>query len=131
MKKLLTVSLLTLFVFTACKKDTKPATPSLKGKWTIENFVYKEYIGGALTNTYNDPGAGGTVDFQNNGNVVFTIPGNPVETSPYTIKPDSKVAIDGDIFEVRNLTTSNVTLFIREDYAPGEYDESYINLKRL
>jgi len=130
MKTLLTASLLTLVLFTACKKDPQPAAPSLKGKWTIENFVYKEYVGGALTDTYTEPGAGGTIDFQNNGNVVSTIPGNPVATTPYTIKPDSRVEIDGDIYEIRNLTATNVTLFIREDYAPGEYDESYINLKR-
>jgi len=130
MKTLLTASLLTLVLFTACKKDPQPAAPSLKGKWTIENFVYKEYVGGALTDTYTEPGAGGTIDFQNNGNVVSTIPGNPVATTPYTIKPDSRVEIDGDIYEIRNLTATNVTLFIREDYAPGEYDESFINLKR-
>jgi len=127
---LLTASLLTLVLFTACKKDPQPAAPSLKGKWTIENFMYKEYVGGALTDTYTEPGAGGTMDFQNNGNVVFTVPGDPIETHPYSIKPDSKVDIDGDIFEIRNLTASNVTLFIRQDYAPGEYDEAYINLKR-
>jgi hypothetical protein len=130
MKKLLTASLLTLVLFTACKKDPQPAAPSLKGKWTIENMLYKEYVGGSLDNTYTEPGAGGTIDFQNNGNVVSTIAGNPVQTSPYTIKPDSKVEIDGDIYEIRNLTSTSVTLFIREDYAPGEYDESYINLKR-
>ena len=130
MKKLLTVSWLVLFVFTACKKDTKPAEPSLKGKWTIENFMFKEYLGGTLSNAYTEPGAGGTIDFQNNGTVVITIPGDPVETYAYTIKPDSKVDIDGDIYEVRNLTASNVTLFIREDYAVGEYDEAYVNLKR-
>ena len=130
MKKLLTASLLTLVLFTACKKDPQPAAPSLKGKWTIENMLYKEYLGGSLDNTYTEPGAGGTIDFQNNGNVVSTIAGNPVQTSPYTIKPDSKVEIDGDIYEIRNLTATSVTLFIREDYAPGEYDESYINLKR-
>jgi len=130
MKKLLTASLLTLVLFTACKKDPQPAAPSLKGKWTIENMLYKEYLGGSLDNTYTEPGAGGTIDFQNNGNVVSTIPGNAVQTSPYTIKPDSKVEIDGDIYEIRNLTATSVTLFIREDYAPGEYDEAYINLKR-
>ena len=130
MKKLLTASLLTLVLFTACKKDPQPAVPSLKGKWTIENMLYKEYLGGSLDNTYTEPGAGGTIDFQNNGNVVSTIAGYPVQTSPYTIKPDSKVEIDGDIYEIRNLTATSVTLFIREDYAPGEYDEAYINLKR-
>jgi hypothetical protein len=130
MKKLLTAGLLSLLLFTACKKDPQPTSPSLKGKWTIENYLFKEYIGGTLSDTYTEPGNGGTMDFQNNGNVVITIPGDPIESFPYTIKPDSKVDFDGDIFEIRNLTAANVTLFLREEYAPGEYDELYINLKR-
>jgi len=130
MKKLFTLSLLTLCLFTACKKDKEPAPPSLKGKWTIENYVYKEYTSGSLSDTYSEPGAGGTIDFQNNGIVVITIPGVPPDSYPYTIKPDSKVDIDGDIYEIRNLSSSNVTLFMREDYAAGDYDELYINMKR-
>jgi len=106
MKKLLTASLLTLVLFTACKKDPQPAVPSLKGKWTIENMLYKEYLGGSLDNTYTEPGAGGTIDFQNNGNVVSTIAGNPVQTSPYTIKPDSKVEIDGENY-ANNMPAQN------------------------
>ena len=45
--------------------------------------------------------AGGTIDFQNNGTVVITIPGDPVETYAYTIKPDSKV----DIFSTKGCFT--------------------------
>jgi hypothetical protein len=121
--------LLAVLVLTACKKDKAPA-PSLKGIWTIENFVTKEYMSGALNDTFTKPGNGGTMDFQSNGNVVITIPGSAVETYAYVIKPDSKVDIDGDIYEIRNLTTSNATLFIRQDYGVGDYDEVSVNLKR-
>lgn len=131
MKKLLTLSLFTLFVVAACNKDKDESQAlSLKGKWTVENNVYKEYIGGSLSDTYTEPGAGAAMDFQDNGHVVITYPGYPIESLSYTIKPDSKVDIDGDIFEIRNLTAANVTLFLREDHAPGDYDELYINLKR-
>jgi hypothetical protein len=128
MKNILTISLLAVLVLTACKKDKAPA-PSLKGIWTIENFVTKEYMSGALNDTFTSPGNGGTIDFQSNGNVVITIPGSAVETYAYTIKPDSKVDIDGDIYEIRNLTASNATLFIRQDYGVGDYDEVSVNLK--
>jgi hypothetical protein len=129
MKKILTITLLTLWVLSACKKDKEPA-PSLKGLWTIQNIVTKEYMSGALNDTYTLDGAGRTMDFQSNGNVIITVPGSPAETYSYTVKPDSKVDIDGDIYEVRNLTALNVTLFLREDYASGEYDEVSVNLKR-
>lgn len=132
MKKLSILGLFALLVFASCNKDkeTAPPPPSLKGKWMVENNVIKEYENGSLSNTHIDPGAGATMDFQDNGHVVITYPGYPIESLLYTIKPDSKVDIDGDIFEIRNLTATNVTLFLREDYAPGEYDEVYINLKR-
>lgn len=129
MKKLSILSLIILFVFTACKKD-KNETPSLQGKWTVENNVYKEYSGGSLSNTYTDPGAGTTMDFQNNGQMVITYPDKHTDVLSYTLQPNSKVNIDGDIFEIRSLTSSNVTLFLRQDYGLGNYDEVYMNLKR-
>lgn len=127
MKKTLVLSLMATILLTACKKDKEI---SLKGKWTIDNAVGKEYVNGALTTTTTEPGAGATMDFQDNGNVVITSPGFPPESFSYSIKPDSKVEFDGDVYEVRNLAASTVTLFIRIDFSPGEYDEIYINLKR-
>lgn len=129
MKKLLTLSLFAMFVFAACKKD-KIESPSLKGKWAIENNVYKEYLGGALSSTYTDPGAGATMDFQNDGHLVITYADNHTDMLSYTVQPNSKVDIDGDTFEIRNLTASNVTLFLRQDYGMGDYEEVYMNLKR-
>jgi hypothetical protein len=127
MKKTLVLSMIVMILLTACRKET---APSLKNKWTLENSVSKEYINGTLANTETIAGGGATLDFQNNGNVVITYPGSPIESFPYTLKPDSKVEFDGDIYEIKNLTNSNVTLYIREDFAPGEYDEIFINLKR-
>lgn len=128
MKKTLVLSLMAMILLTACKKD--PPEASLKNKWTIENSVAKEYVNGTITNTTTIPGGGATLDFQDNGNVVITVPGYPAESYPYTMKPDSKVEFDGDIYEIRNLTNSNVTLYLRYDYSPGEYDEYFLNLKK-
>ena len=127
MKKTLLFSLLLITLFTACKKD-KEAT--LQSKWTIENVVVKEYFNGSLTNTTTVPGGGSTIDFQSNGSVVITAPGSPTETYPYTMQPGSKVSFDGDTFDIRDLTHSSVILYIRDDYAAGEYDETFINLRK-
>lgn len=130
MKKIALFSLFALLLLSACKKDKDEPAVSLLGKWTIENAVVKEYVNGVLTDNYTEPGDGSTFDFQDNGHLVITSPGNSVESVNYSIKPDSKVEIDGEIYEIRNLTASAVTLYIREDYSPGEYDEISINLKR-
>ena len=127
MKKKLVLGMILMILLAACKKETEP---SLKNKWTLENSVSKEYVNGTLTNTISIPGVGTTLDFQNNGNVIITSPGSPIESFPYTLKADSKVEFDADIYEIRGLTNSNVTLYLRDDFAPGEYDETFINLKK-
>ncbi len=130
MKQKLVLGLFLIILLAACKKDKDENEVSLNGKWTAENFILKVYENGVLIDTETEPGDGTTLDFQNNGNLVISSPGTGVESLPYAIKPDSKVEIDGDIYEIRNLTGSKVTLYLREDYAPGEYDETLINLKR-
>lgn len=128
MKKLLMISLIAVAFLASCNK--KKDEISIKGKWTVDNFVLKEYVNNTVTSTTNASGGGTTLDFQDNGNVVITTPGYPPDSYSYTIKPDSKVEFDGDTYEIRNLTASTVTLFSREDYSPGEYDEYSLNLKR-
>jgi hypothetical protein len=113
MKQVSILSLFLILFFTACKKEKDEI--SLLGKWTIENTVLKEYLNGALSNTNTEPGDGATLDFQNTGYLVVKHPDNSVESVDYTIQPDSKVIIDGDIFEVRNLAAATVTLFVRQD----------------
>jgi hypothetical protein len=126
MKKQLVLSLIIMFLITACKKDKEV---SLTGKWNLETVITKEYQSAVLINTNTEPGDGYKYDFQNNGNLLISgfLAGTTV---PYTIISNSKVEIDGDIFEIRNLTGSNVTLFIREDFGSGDYQELFLNLKR-
>lgn len=128
MKKLLAICLTGMFLFTACKKDS-PVEISLTGKWNVETVVTKEYQNAVLVNTNTEPGDGYKYDFQTNGSLLISSFLNAT-TMPYSIMANSKVQIDADIFEIRNLTASQVTLFIREDYGPAEYDELFINLKR-
>lgn len=129
MKSKLLLSLIVLILLSACKKKNEEVAISLKGKWTVENFAYKYYDNNVLNSTYTDAVSGTTFDFQNNGSLVITDPSG-TETYPYNITSDSKVEFDGTIYEIKNLTANSVTLYIREDYAPGEYEEVSLNLKR-
>lgn len=130
MKKITIICLIATIFFTACKKDKEKTANSLVSKWTIENTIVKEYVNNSLVNTDTEPGNGATMDFQDNGHVVITHPGSPVESLSYVIKSGSEVEIDGDNFQIRDLNKASVSLYMRQDYSPGEYDEVLINLKK-
>ena len=125
MKQALLLLLLTA-TLVSCKKDKDP---ELTGKWYLETFTVKEYMNNQLTSTDTEPGTGETLDFQENGTLVITEPGTSPYTTTYTINGNT-VSWDGESLEIRNLEDETVTLFYREDYGPGEYDEIFINLKR-
>lgn len=125
MKQALLLLLLTA-TLVSCKKDKDP---ELTGKWNLENITIKEYMNNTLVNTDIEPGAGETIDFQENGTVVITEPGMSPYTTAYTIS-GSNVTFDGETYEMRNLEDNTVTLYYKEDYGPGEYDEIFINLRR-
>ena len=131
MKKTLLLSLVVIITLAACKKDqVKEVTEiSLKGKWTVQSTLIKHFDNNALVDSYTIPGNAATIDFQANGTAVMTHDG-VVESHPYNIQPGSKVEIEGDIYEIRNLTTSGVTLFLRDEYSPSEYVEFLQDLNR-
>ena len=130
MKKLLIHSTMVMILLISCKKDPPPPEEvSIKGKWTVENVIIKGYANGVLQNTDTEPGDGTILDFQDNGNLVSTS-GGTITSVVYTLKPNSRIEIDNEMYEIKNLTASNVTLFIREDFAPNEWEEIFINLKR-
>ena len=128
MKKTLLLGLIAIMLLAACNKD-KGKDPTLLGKWTLVNIVYKEYVGGTLVYSSDDPGNGATVEFQDNGSAVFK-EGSLSQTVSYSIKPGSKVDIDGDVYDIQGLTDTNVTLHLRTDSGAGTYDDEIINLKR-
>ena len=129
MKQKLLLSIMVVILLAACKKDNEDKI-SLMGKWNIESTIVKAYENGILTTTDTERGDGTTMVFQVNGYLLIASPGDPVETVLYSIKPDSKVEIDGDLLEIKDLTSTTVTLFFRENYGGGDYDEALLNLKR-
>lgn len=132
MKKNLLFSIIVMTLLAACNKDKnkEEAAISLQGQWTVENTIVKEYTNGTLTNTETIPSDGTKINFQAGGNLVVSEPGSPDESTPYSIKAGSKVEFYGETYEIRNLTATNVTLFIRRDLSLNDYNEVFINLKR-
>lgn len=129
MKRTLFLSLVVVLILSACKKKNEEVVISLQGKWIAETEVYKEYDNSTLTYTYTYPFDKTTFDFQNNNNLLIT-DDYGIETFPYTIQNGTTVTFAGDTYEIKNLTAKSVVLYYREEYAPGNYMEYFINLKK-
>lgn len=126
---------ITMLSIVACNKSNSSSgsqnnDPSLAGKWNVDNRVINEYNSDTLTMSTTEPSDGSTWEFKDNGQLIIIHPGSSPETHAYTIQTGSKVNIDGFVFEIRDLTTATVTLYIRHDFLNGDYDEVFTNLKR-
>lgn len=132
MKKSLFLALVSIFILVGCKKEKQESSPaSLVGKWTQDSSAQKYYDNGNLVLNVRNPGIGVVYDFQSNGNLVITVPGSTQATpTPYSIKPYSKVDLNGIIWEIRSLTNSNSILFKKDIVSSHEYVELFIYLKR-
>jgi hypothetical protein len=128
MRLLATILLSTLFLI-ACKKD-KPDEPSIEGRWNAVDFTVYEYENGLLTESDTTSVLGTTFDFQSNGTVVVSDPASGTESLAYSILPDSKIMIDGDVAVIQNLTETSVTLYFRDEYGVDFYGEVFLRLKR-
>jgi hypothetical protein len=122
----------TLSIVGCNKNDNKSGdnASGLRGLWNMDSRVSKEYSNGSLTNSTTEPADGSTWDFQDGGILIITRPGSNPETHGYAVQQGNKVNIDGYVVDIQNLTATSVTLYLRHDFASGDYDEVFTNLKR-
>lgn len=127
MKKNIMLGVVMMILLAGCKKNDEAI--SLQGKWVVENSITKYYQNGNLVNTVNETFPGLKWEFNSDGNLIRRA-GLSADSTPYTITSDSKVNIGGEIFEIRDLTRSAVTLVNKAGNTPGTYTEVSLNLKR-
>jgi hypothetical protein len=128
MKKVIII-LMAFFLFNACKKD-KTDELSIKGKWDLINLVANTYENNILTDTETESGSGTTYNFQGNGIVIVADVDNGTESFPYSIESDSQIRMDGQLIDIKNLTSNTVTLSFRDVFSPTIYTEVIVNLQR-
>ncbi len=102
-KLLLFAMLLSTVVMTSCSKDS--ANPTLVGKWQFVSYDYKI---GTISAPMNVTAAD-YVEFKTNGTVLTSISGQS-KSVPYSIN-GSNVTIDGELYSISTLTSSNATLY--------------------
>ncbi|MBA2745319.1 MAG: hypothetical protein H0U44_03745 [Flavisolibacter sp.] len=125
MKKILVLSLLSVALFTSCKKDKDP---TIKGLWNIESVSWKYYVNNALDDSDTEVLTNATINFKDDGSAIIVVYGS-TETHTYTVSGNT-VSFDGETYTMQGLSENSVVLYVKETYAPGEYEESFIQLKR-
>lgn len=116
-----TIILLLTVTVISCKKEN---TISLVGVWKVKTIVEKQ--NGVTTWTYNGVSAD-YVNFKTNGFAEVRIDGSS-EDVPYTVVGNI-VKIDGDDWNIQNLTKSSVTLAFVDTSGNSRYESIY-NLER-
>jgi len=132
-RTLLFAAVISLITVVACKKDsTVNSTPTLKGVWSLDSIVTKDYLNNVLQYSNSQSGDGAKLDFQDNGNLVVTnangVPG-ATQTMTYSIA-GSYVSFFGGNYEIRDLNASTVSLIRRDPTSAVEYEDVYLKLKR-
>jgi hypothetical protein len=118
-------------LFAACHKPpVARVTLSLLGKWQVVNLRDKAVSNNVIS--YDDIYIGvpdDYMEFRSDNTFMYFLNGRGVIVN-YMFLPGDRVEIDGDIFEIRDLTANRVTLYNRVDHWTGNYHEMTYDLKR-
>lgn len=131
-KLLLCAVILALGIFSCGKNDDSPV--SIVGKWNIVRSVDIETsssIRDTITTIYKQ---GSYIDFQKNGTVSLNLIDDSgttfTDTATYTVVPNGvNILVDNDteFYEIKKLTSSELTLYIKDyDNGAGELSETFI-----
>lgn len=132
MKKLFFFAVIATLVIGAssCKKDkTETTAEKIQHKWTLVSIVdnYHDSTGDDITTT---PGsASDYISFNSDGTVTTFISGTS-ESGTYTITSDTEISIEGDVYTIKKITSSEFILYVKDVVSSTEYEEITINLKR-
>lgn len=132
-KLLLCTVILALGIFSCGKNDDSPV--SIVGKWNIVRSVDIETsssIRDTITTIYKQ---GSYIDFQKNGKVSLNLIDDAgttfTDTATYTVVPNGvNILVDNDteFYEIKKLTSSELTLYLKDDFnnGAGDLQETYI-----
>ncbi|MEO5647006.1 MAG: hypothetical protein ABIQ56_01520 [Chitinophagaceae bacterium] len=119
-----------MLVFASCKKSDLQSSPNMiMGRWQIESNVFNEYYNYQNHESVFYGRPNDYFDFRQDGYVVISNNGY-VENLRYTFSSDNRLNIDGEVFEIRSLTNTQMILYNRKHYSVGEYDENTYYLYR-
>ncbi len=119
----------------SCKKESassnNPAQDKIIGKWKLLSTVTNDFYAGTPHITTYTGTAADYADFRTDGKIYAFINGN-YDTSAYAKISNTKMWIvtTSDTFDIQTLTDTDLKLYRKETYNPGEYYETTITLKK-
>jgi hypothetical protein len=135
MKKLITTLLAASFLLIAipaCKKDPvaeKTQKERITGKWMFETVTGNDHYSGTDHPTYAVGGSSDYMDFRSDGMVLTSFSGN-TDNVAYSFPSETVIIIDGDAFDIKTFTQNQFTMYRKQNYGGGDYDEVTVTLKR-
>ena len=130
MKRIFLFTLLTITLFTACKKDkdNKPAQTTLQKiqhKWNFISSIDYNYVGMTTNLSSIDTLAigmpGEYIDFRIDNKVYSFITGT-YDTASYSVLDDARISVDTDTLFISTLNDNAFTLIFSERINAPYYD---------
>ena len=119
----------------SCKKESKPASELIRGKWTITSQYYYLHVGGQNSTQPIETAAGSYYEFKDDGQVIIqTGESGPVEYD-YAFQSGniirfSKPDAPSKLLTVMSINASKLVLGERQSSATGDYSETRVEMSK-
>jgi hypothetical protein len=136
MKKILLLSLVSVFTLSSCVKDkidniiTKTALELLQTQWNWDYNIDFNYVGASTIPDNNDTLtiAGDYINFKADNTADIRI-GGQIDNVPYTLISDTQLMFDGDTFTINTLS-ANKLVFTYQERTTTPYFDNVNTLSR-
>lgn len=134
-RNLLSKCLVLILVFASCKKEGKPASELIPGKWNVTSQYYYIHVGGRNSTQPIETAAGSYYEFKSDGKVMIqTGESGPMEYN-YAFQSDntilfSKPDVPSKLLTVMSINSSKLTLGERISASNGDYSETRIEMEK-
>lgn len=129
-------SIVLITVFASCKKDSKPASELIVGKWNVTSQYYYLHVGGQNTTQPLDTDAGSYYDFKTDGKVTIQMGESGTVEYNYSFKSDKEVLFTKEgsstkLLNIISIGTGNLTLSERQGSSGnGDYSDARIDFSK-
>ena len=134
-KTVLSVLALSALVYSCKKDDDKSNAEKIVGKWNEVRIIENAHTNGAdHKDTATIPVGFASIEFLSNGTAYDNGP-NYKDTATYKVDGSNLILTykgntSSDTVQIKNLTGSDLTLYIKDLSSNGDYDETTVDFKK-
>jgi hypothetical protein len=134
-KTVLSVLALSALVFSCKKDDDKSNAEKIQGKWNEVSIIENAHTNGVdHRDTTKVPTGYATLEFLSNG-TAYDNGANYKDTATYKVDGSNliltyKGSTSSDTIQIKNLTGSDLSLYLKDMGTNGDFDETTVNFKK-